>query len=140
MYRYALALAVLSGILAVGVSPALASRELQEARVLAGRVGVRLVEIEYNDFYGATIKILGAPAALDAALAAASEWAARMHVPCVTRAINNPDNRAWGTIAVGEEYNEILEGRVVCVPFAFAITLRDQFLGTIKLTLCLSIF
>ncbi len=77
---------------------------------------IQLLEIEFNDYYGAVIKVKGMPASLEAALQDAHRIADQMQVPCVTSAINAPDPRARDAIEVGSEYNEILKGYVVRVP------------------------
>ena len=73
-----------------GLAPALVALD-----VLDKAADVRLVQAELNDQLGALIKIVGAPAAVRAAVDAAEGAARAMRVNVVSSVINAPDAGAW---------------------------------------------
>jgi microcompartment protein CcmL/EutN len=94
-----------------GLAPSLVALD-----VLDKAADVRLIQVELNDLLGALIKIVGAPAAVRAAVNAAESVAREMRVNVVTDVINAPDAGAWPAVEVMPEFNALLEANVVYIP------------------------
>lgn len=77
---------------------------------------IELKQIELNDLYGVCIKIVGSPADVKAAIAAAGEIAAQMRVDLITDQINAPDPRATAAWNAKIEFNPLVEQNVVANP------------------------
>ena len=77
---------------------------------------VRLLQVEFNDFLGLVIKLVGDPAALRAAIGAGESIARKMHASHVTTIIDAPDREAWKAMEAPREYNPLIEQDVVFIP------------------------
>lgn len=95
----------------VGVTPALVALDVMEK---AARIHV--FQAELNDRLGVIIKIKGAPADVQLAVAAGERMAKSMGVVPTTDVILAPDSRAWQAIASQPEYNPLIQQDVVHFP------------------------
>lgn len=77
---------------------------------------VRLLQVEFNDLAGASIKVAGALAAVRASIDAGQAMATSMQVRCVANVIPNPEPRARKSWDAAEEFNPLMEQAVVKTP------------------------
>ncbi len=91
-----------------GLGPALVALDTAEKAA-----GVEIDQYELNDFYGICARIVGKPAALEAAVAAACTTIQRMHGRCTCSILNAPHPQAWKIIRSSAEYQPLLEQHVV---------------------------
>ena len=71
--------------------------------------GVKVLQLEMNDFLGIVIKVTGPTASVRAALDAAQTQCDAMHCACVSSLLARPDARAWPAIEAPREFNPLLE-------------------------------
>ena len=88
--------------------------------------GVRVLQAELNDFLGTVVKILGPPAAVEAAIEAGRAVAQQMGGRPVTNVINRPDQRAWAAIESPREVSPLIQQDVVLFPAAESVTAAHQ--------------
>lgn len=77
---------------------------------------VRLLQIELNDMLGASAKIVGAVAAVRAALDAAESMARSLNASVAVSAINRPHQDLQRLVPLAEEFNPLIEQNVLHVP------------------------
>lgn len=94
-----------------GLSPALVVLDAVEKAA-----GVRLLQMELNDFYGVLLKVVGGAAALRDAVAAARHTVERMGGTIVTSVLDAPDTEALRAIHSRQEFSPLLEAPVVFFP------------------------
>ncbi|MCW5965271.1 MAG: BMC domain-containing protein [Bryobacterales bacterium] len=82
--------------------------------------GVRLLQVEFNDLAGASMKITGPLAAVRASIDAGQSLASRLQVRCMASVIPNPDPKARPSWDAKPEYNPLMEQSVVKVPAGIA--------------------
>ena len=78
--------------------------------------GIKLLQIEINDFYGTCIKVAGTPADVRAAISAGKALAEAMHAACVSTVIDAPDERGRAGFLAPEEYSPLIESKLVHFP------------------------
>lgn len=94
-----------------GFTPAIVALDVMEKRA-----GVRLLQLELNDFLGVCLKMVGSTAAIAEALAAGHAVAEQMGGRPVSHAIDRVDRRAWPGIDSPVEFNPLIQQFVVAVP------------------------
>ncbi|MFO0869931.1 MAG: BMC domain-containing protein [Pirellulales bacterium] len=94
-----------------GLTPALVALDTLEKTA-----GIRLLQVEWNDFYGVVIKVLGDTAAVSAALAAGFACAERLGGRPIRSLLSRPEPRAWPALESPPEYNPLIEQSVVMLP------------------------
>jgi microcompartment protein CcmL/EutN len=94
-----------------GFSPALVALDAMEKQA-----GVRLLQLELNDFLGVCLKIAGSADAVREALDAGFAIAHRMGGKPVADRIVRPDHRGWSAIRSGSEFNPLIQQDVVHTP------------------------
>jgi microcompartment protein CcmL/EutN len=100
------------GILEVtGLTPAMAALD-----ALDKTAGVRLLQVESNDFYGVVLKVTGSQADVAAALAAGRAVAKQMGGKPVGTVLNRPDERAWPALESKFEISPLIQQAVVKNP------------------------
>ena len=77
---------------------------------------IRLLQLEFNDFYGVCIKLLGSPASLRAAIDEGRRIAGQMGGEAVSKIIDAPTESAWPAVDAEAEFNALLQGPVVIIP------------------------
>ena len=77
---------------------------------------VRLLQIELNDMLGASIKLAGDTADVQAALAAGEAIAKSMRTSVVATAINRPHDQSSALWPLKEEFNPLIEQNVLHLP------------------------
>ncbi len=80
--------------------------------------GVRLLQVEFNDLAGASLKIAGPLGAVRASIDAGEALAAQMHARCMATVIPNPEPKARPSWDAKPEYNPLMEQSVVKIPDA----------------------
>jgi microcompartment protein CcmL/EutN len=78
--------------------------------------GVRVVQVESNDFYGVVLKVTGSQAALMAAIEAGKAVAEQMGGKPVGTVLNRPDDRAWPAIDSKVEISPLIQQPIVKIP------------------------
>jgi microcompartment protein CcmL/EutN len=78
--------------------------------------GVRVVQVESNDFYGVVLKVTGSQAALMAAIEAGKAVAEQMGGKPVGTVLNRPDDRAWPAIDSKVEVSPLIQQPIVKIP------------------------
>jgi microcompartment protein CcmL/EutN len=100
------------GILEVtGLTPAMAALD-----ALDKTAGVRLLQVESNDFYGVVLKVTGSQADVAAALAAGRGVAEAMGGRPIGTVLNRPDERAWPALESQVEISPLIQQPVVRNP------------------------
>lgn len=100
------------GILEVtGFTPAMVALDAMDKAS-----GVRVFQVESNDFYGVVLKITGSQADVDAALAAGKTIAAQMGGKPVGTVINRPDKGAWAALESKVEISPLIQQPIVKIP------------------------
>ena len=94
-----------------GLSPAMVATDAMEK---AGTI--RVAQIEFNDLYGACVKITGSTADVKIAIATATKLADQMHVKCVATVIPNPEPAIAGVWQSKPEFSPLIEQDVVIIP------------------------
>ena len=77
---------------------------------------VRLLQVELNDMLGASIKLTGDTADVQAALAAGEAVAKSMRATVVAAAINRPHDQSSALWPLKEEFNPLIEQNVLHLP------------------------
>lgn len=77
---------------------------------------IRLLQVELNDMLGASAKIVGEVAAVQAALDAAESMARSLNASVVVRAISRPAAQSHTLWPLAEEFNPLIEQNVLHVP------------------------
>jgi microcompartment protein CcmL/EutN len=96
-----------------GLSPALVALDALEKAS-----GVRLVQMELNDFYGVLIKVAGTSAELRTAVDAGRATVEGMHGTIITTILDAPDDGARSIVLSKAEYSPLMEAPVVFEPAA----------------------
>src|SRR5690349_16311341 len=78
--------------------------------------GVRLMQLESNDFYGVVLKVTGSQAAVQAAIEAGRAEAERMGGKPVGTVLNRPDQRAWAALESKVEISPLIQQPIVKTP------------------------
>jgi microcompartment protein CcmL/EutN len=100
------------GILEVtGLTPAMVALDTMDKLA-----GVRVLQVESNDFYGVVLKVTGPQAAVSAAIAAGRAAAEPMGGKPVSTVINRPDPRAWPALESKVEVSPLIQQPVVKIP------------------------
>jgi carbon dioxide concentrating mechanism protein CcmO len=100
------------GLLEVrGWSPAMVALD-----AMTKSADVDLLQVELNDLYGVCIKIAGATAAVETAIATGRAMAEQMKVDCVSDVISAPDRCATPAFVAAEEFSPLIEQDVVHIP------------------------
>ena len=77
---------------------------------------VRLLQVELNDMLGASIKLAGDTADVEAALAAGEAIARSMKTSVVAAALNRPHDQSSALWPLKEEFNPLIEQNVLHLP------------------------
>jgi ethanolamine utilization protein EutM len=100
------------GILEVtGLTPAMVALDTMDKTA-----GIRLLQLESNDFYGVVLKVTGQVAAVQAAIAAGRSAADQMGGKPVATVINKPDERARKALESAIEISPLIQQPVVKNP------------------------
>jgi microcompartment protein CcmL/EutN len=100
------------GILEVtGLTPAMVALDAMDKTA-----GVRVLQVESNDFYGVVLKVTGPQAAVAAAVAAGREAAEPMGGKPVGTVLNRPDPRAWPALESNVEVSPLIQQPIVKLP------------------------
>jgi len=100
------------GILEVtGLTPAMAALDAMDKTA-----GVRLLQVESNDFYGVVLKVTGSQADVAAALAAGKAAAEPMGGKPIGTVLNRPNERAWPALESKVEISPLIQQAVVKNP------------------------
>ena len=100
------------GILEVtGLTPAMVALDTMDKTS-----GVRLLQLESNDFYGVVLKVTGSQAAVQAAIEAGRAEAERMGGKPVGTVLNRPDQRAWAALESKVEISPLIQQPIVKTP------------------------
>jgi microcompartment protein CcmL/EutN len=100
------------GILEVtGLTPAMVALDTMDKTA-----GIRLMQLESNDFYGVVLKVTGSVSAVQAAIAAGRSAAEPMGGKPVATVINKPDERAWPALRSVVEVSPLIQQAVVKNP------------------------
>jgi carbon dioxide concentrating mechanism protein CcmO len=91
-----------------GLGPALVALDAVEKAAQ-----VEIDHYELNDFYGVCARILGAPAALEAAVASARATIEQMGGQILSTIINAPNSQSWKAIRSRSEYQPLLDQQAV---------------------------
>lgn len=78
--------------------------------------GVRLLQLELNDFYGVVLKFTGTVAEVRTAVDAGERQVRHMGAECIASVIPAPDPGAWPALLSPVEYSPLLEANVVHYP------------------------
>ncbi len=78
--------------------------------------GVRVLQVESNDFYGVVLKVTGSQAAIMAAIEAGKAIAEQMGGKPVGTVLNRPDERAWPAIDSKVEVSPLIQQPIVKIP------------------------
>lgn len=94
-----------------GFTPAIVALDAMEKTA-----GIRLAQVELNDFLGVCLKIFGSTAAVHAAMAAGRPLAEQMGGKPVATVIHRPDDEAWKAIDSRVEFNPLIQQNIVHLP------------------------
>lgn len=94
-----------------GLTPAMVALDTMEK---SG--AIRVLQAEINDLLGVCIKVLGATAAVEAAIQAGREIAEQMGGRPIADILHHPDREAWKAIDSPREFNPLIQQDVVAVP------------------------
>ena len=109
------------GILEVtGFTPAMVALDTMDKAT-----GVRVLQIESNDFYGVVLKITGPQAAIAAAIEAGKSIAEQMGGKPVGAVLNRPDERAWSALESKVEVSPLIQQPIVKIPNYEAVHKRE---------------
>src|SRR5688572_32353867 len=78
--------------------------------------GVRLLQLESNDFYWVVLKVTGSQADVQAAMEAGRGAAERMGGKPVGTVLNRPDERAWAALESKVEVSPLIQQPIVKIP------------------------
>ena len=82
--------------------------------------GIRLLQVEFNDLAGASMKVTGPLAAVRASMDAGHAMAGKLQVRCMASVIANPEPVARPSWDAKQEYNPIMEQGIVKNPASHA--------------------
>lgn len=100
------------GILEVtGFTPAMVALDTMDKTS-----GVRVLQVESNDFYGVVLKVTGSQASIMAAIDAGKAAAEQMGGKPVGTVLNRPDDRAWSAIESKVEISPLIQQPIVKLP------------------------
>jgi carbon dioxide concentrating mechanism protein CcmO len=100
------------GILEVtGFTPAMVALDTMDKAT-----GVRVLQVESNDFYGVVLKVTGSQAAVAAAIDAGRAAAEPMGGKPVGTVLNRPDERAWPALESKVEISPLIQQAIVKTP------------------------
>ena len=88
--------------------------------------GIRLLQMESNDFYGVVLKVAGPVDAVQAAIGAGRSAADRMGGKPVSTVINRPDERAWAGLTSAVEVSPLIQQPVVKNPNYEAVASKSE--------------
>jgi microcompartment protein CcmL/EutN len=88
---------------------------------------VRIIQIEFNDLYGACVKITGPTAAVQTAIATGKNLVERMHVQCLTDIIPNPEPAIAGVWQSPPEFSPLIEQDIVLIPKESSVSEQAPF-------------
>jgi carbon dioxide concentrating mechanism protein CcmO len=109
------------GILEItGFTPAMVALDAMDKAT-----GVRVLQVESNDFYGVVLKITGPQAAIAAAIEAGKSIAEQMGGKPVGTVLNRPDERAWPALESKVEVSPLIQQPIVKIPNYEAINKRE---------------
>ena len=94
-----------------GFTPAIAALDVMEKTA-----GIRIYQLEVNDFLGVIIKIVGDVQSVKIAIEQGFQIANRLNGKPVTDIIAKPNEIAWSAIDSPEEYNPLIQQLVVATP------------------------
>lgn len=78
--------------------------------------GVRVLQVESNDFYGVVLKVTGSQAVVAAAIEAGKSVAEQMGGKPVGAVLNRPDERAWPALESKVEVSPLIQQAIVKTP------------------------
>jgi microcompartment protein CcmL/EutN len=100
------------GILEItGFTPAMVALDTMDKAT-----GVRVLQVESNDFYGVVLKVMGSQAAVAAAIEAGKSVADQMGGKPVGTVLNRPDERAWPALESKVEVSPLIQQPIVKIP------------------------
>jgi len=100
------------GILEItGFTPAMVALDTMDKAT-----GVRVLQVESNDFYGVVLKVTGSQAAVAAAIEAGKSIAEQMGGKPVGTVLNRPDERAWPALESKAEVSPLIQQPIVKTP------------------------
>ena len=100
------------GILEVtGFTPAMVALDTMDKTS-----GVRVLQVESNDWYGVVLKVTGSQASIMAAIDAGKAVAEQMGGKPVGTVLNRPDDRAWSAIESKVEISPLIQQPIVKLP------------------------
>jgi microcompartment protein CcmL/EutN len=100
------------GILEVtGFTPAMVALDTMDKAT-----GVRVLQVESNDFYGVVLKVKGSQAAVATAIEAGKSIAKQMGGKPVGTVLNRPDERAWPALESKVEVSPLIQHPIVKIP------------------------
>jgi microcompartment protein CcmL/EutN len=109
------------GILEVtGFTPAMVALDTMDKTT-----GVRVLQVESNDFYGVVLKVTGSQASVAAAIEAGKSVAEQMGGKPVGTVLNRPDERAWPALESKVEVSPLIQQPIVKIPNYEAINKRE---------------
>lgn len=109
------------GILEVtGFTPAMVALDAMDKAT-----GVRVLQVESNDFYGVVLKVTGPQAAIAAAIEAGKSIAEQMGGKPVGTVLNRPDERAWPALESKVEISPLIQQPIVKIPNYEAVQKRE---------------
>lgn len=94
-----------------GYTPAIVALDAMEKTA-----GIRLAQVELNDFLGVCLKFFGPTASVSAALAAGLPVAEQMGGKPKSTLLHRPDDEAWKAIDSRVEFNPLIQQNVVHLP------------------------
>jgi carbon dioxide concentrating mechanism protein CcmO len=78
--------------------------------------GVRVLQVESNDFYGVVVKVTGSQADVAAAIDAGRAMAESMGGKPVGTVLNRPDDKAWPALESNVEISPLIQQAIVKTP------------------------
>jgi len=87
--------------------------------------GVRLLQLESNDFYGVVLKVTGSQADVQAAVEAGKATAGRMGGKPIGTVLNRPDERAWAALESKVEISPLIQQPIVKTPNYEVLAIRE---------------
>lgn len=110
------------GILEVtGLTPAMVALDTMDKAA-----GIRLLQAESNDFLGLVLKVAGSVDAVQVAIEAGREAAARMGGKPVGTVLNRPDDGAWPALMSPVEVSPLIQQPVVKNPNYEVLATADK--------------
>jgi microcompartment protein CcmL/EutN len=94
-----------------GFTPAIVALDAMEKAA-----GVRVWQLEKNDFYGIIVKLVGPVDAVEVAIRAGKEIAAAMGGKPIASVLPRPDERAWPALESKVEVSPLIQQATVILP------------------------